>query len=304
MEYKDYYSILGVERDAKEAEIKTAYRRLARRYHPDVSKEANAERKFKEVGEAYEVLKDPQKRQAYDQLGANWKAGQNFTPPSGWQDIFSGVDFSQRGFVSSGFSDFFESLFGGGFTQGQSVRQGGTSEFQRKGADQRAGISITLEDAFNGATKNISLHNGRSLEVKIPSGITSGKRIRLAGQGSEGIGGAPNGDLYLEVQVLPHSLYGLKGRDVLLDLPVSPWEAALGARVFVPTLGGRVEVTIPPASRSGKKLRLKKRGLPGKPAGDQIMTLQIFTPKASTEQDKCFYRDMEKRFKFNPRESL
>ena len=313
MEYKDYYKILGIGREAKEGEIKQAYRRLARKYHPDVSKEKDAERKFKEVSEAYEVLKDAQKRQAYDQLGANWKAGQNFTPPPDWQDAFSSAGFSGGGFASSGFSDFFESLFGGNFTQGQtSGFQGGGfrgAEFQGagfrgKGADQRASLSITLEETFNGATKNIRLHNGRSLKVKIPAGITTGQRIRLTGQGGGNMNHAPRGDLYLEAQILPHDVYKLKGRDILMDLPISPWEAVLGARVRVPTLGGRVEATIPPGSQSGKKLRLKNRGLPGKPTGDQIVTLQVHMPKATTEQDKDFYRDMEKRFKFNPRESL
>ena len=308
MEYKDYYKILGVERGAKEAEIKTAYRRLARKYHPDVSQESNAEQKFKEVGEAYEVLKDPEKRQAYDQLGANWKAGQDFKPPPGWQDIFSGADFSGGsfsggGFSSSGFSDFFETLFGAGFTQGGPAGFS-QSGFQSKGADQHASLSVTLEDAFNSATKNIRLSNGRNLEVKIPAGITSGKRIRLAGQGTAGMGGGPKGDLYLEVQVLPHRLYKLEGRNILLDVPISPWEAVLGARIQVPTLGGRVEAKIPAGSQSGKKLRLKKRGLPGNPPGDQIVTLQIVMPKATTEQDKHYYQDMANRFEFNPREHL
>jgi len=304
MEYKDYYEILGVKRDAKEAEIKTAYRRLARKYHPDVSKEANAETKFKELGEAYEVLKDKEKRQAYDQLGANWKQGQNFNPPPGWEDVFSqagsrsgagaGADFG-----ASGFSDFFESMFGGDFAQG-----GGG--FQSKGADQHANITITLEDAFEGAKKNIRLGsgNGRNLDVKIPAGIASGKRIRLAGQGGPGAGGGPNGDLYLEVSISAHRIFKAEGKNILLDLPIAPWEAVLGAKVQVPTLGGRVEAKIPPGSQSGKKLRLKNRGLKGSPAGDQIVTLQIVMPENSNEDDKSYYEDMAERYAFDPRQKL
>ena len=315
MEYRDYYKILGVERDAKEADIKTAYRRLARKYHPDVSKEADAEEKFKEVGEAYEVLKDPEKRQAYDQLGANWKAGQNFNPPPGWEDIFSGAanHASGAGFESSGFSDFFESMFGGGFSQHGSASgfSGGFHQqgFQSKGADQHANISITLEDAFNGAKKNIRLGGGpnggaRNLDVKIPKGITSGKRIRLAGQGAAGAGGGPNGDLYLEVTIAPHRLFKLDGKHVLLDLPIAPWEAALGAKVHVPTLGGRIEMKIPASSQSGKKLRLKNRGLAGQPAGDQIVTLQIVLPKLDTEEDKAYVQEMQQRYAFDPRQNM
>ena len=310
MEYKDYYKILGVERDAKEAEIKTAYRRLARKYHPDVSKEADAEKKFKEVGEAYEVLKDNEKRQAYDQLGANWKSGQNFNPPPGWEDIFSGAgNASSAGFGASGFSDFFESMFGGGFSQ-----TGGTSGFQHggfqsKGADQHAKISITLEDAYKGTKKNIRLGdkqrgNGRNLDVKIPAGITSGKRIRLAGQGGQGAGGGPSGDLYLEVNITPHRLFKVDGKNILLDLPIAPWEAVLGAQIQVPTLNGRVEVKIPAGSQSGKKLRLKSRGLQGHPAGDQIVALQIVMPESKSDKDKRFYEDMAKQFDFNPRQKL
>ena len=308
MEYKDYYKILGVERDAKEAEIKTAYRRLARKYHPDVSKEPDAEEKFKEVSEAYDVLKDKEKRQAYDQLGANWKAGQNFTPPPGWEDIFSGGGFSHAGPSPSGFSDFFESLFGGGFARG-GFHHGdaggfGHAGFQSKGADQHASISIRLEDAYKGTTKTIRLQSGRNLDVKIPTGITSGKRIRLAGQGAKGTGGGPNGDLYLEVQIMSHTTFKLDNRNVLLDLPITPWEAALGAKIKVPTLGGQVETKIPAGSQSGKKLRLKKRGLPGKPSGDQIVTLQIMIPDAPSDKDKSFYKDMANRFEFNPRKTL
>lgn len=312
MEYKDYYKILGVERDAKEAEIKTAYRRLARKYHPDVSKEADAETKFKEVGEAYEVLKDKEKRQAYDQLGANWKQGQNFNPPPGWEDIFSnagsagnasGASFGDTG----GFSDFFESMFGGGgFNQSGGFQHRG---FQSKGADQHANISISLEDAFQGAKKNIRLGNkqtgnGRNLDVKIPAGITSGKRIRLSGQGGPGAGGGPNGDLYLEVTITPHNLFKVDGKNILLDLPIAPWEAVLGASVHVPTLGGRVEAKIPAGSQSGKKLRLKNRGLKGNPAGDQIVTLQIVMPKINNDEDKSYFGEMQKRFDFNPRQKL
>ena len=313
MEYKDYYKILGVGREAKDAEIKTAYRRLARKYHPDVSKETNAEEKFKEVSEAYDVLKDSEKRQAYDQLGANWKAGQTFTPPPGWEDIFTGGGFSQAGSSTSGFSDFFESLFGGGFSQGgfsqDAFRQGEPSGFshagfQSQGADQHASIAIRLEEAFQGSTKSIRLSGGRQLDVKIPRGITSGKRIRLAGQGAAGMGGGPSGDLYLEVTFLPHNLFTIDEQNVLLDVPITPWEAALGARIEVPTLGGRVDVKIPAGSQSGKKLRLKKRGLPGKVPGDQIMTLLIMMPDTSADEDALYYKEMAKRFDFNPRKSL
>jgi len=316
MEYKDYYKILGVARDAKEAEIKTAYRRLARKYHPDVSKEVDAEKKFKELGEAYEVLKDTSKRKAYDELGANWQAGQNFTPPSGWEDAFSSSGFAGQaagaGFGGANeFSDFFESLFGGG----ASVR--GQSGFQSRaraaqGADQHTSIAISLEDAFHGAKKNIRFGNGRgsdkNLEVKIPAGITSGKRIRLAGQGGAGAGGGKSGDLYLEVQVQAHKLFTLDENNVLLDLPITPWEAALGASVQVPTLGGRVEAKIPAGSQSGKKLRLKNRGLQSKQgkaiAGDQIITLQIVLPEVVNDEDKRFYQDMAERFEFSPRKNI
>ncbi len=302
MQYKDYYETLGVARDANDAGIKKAYRRLARKFHPDVSREPNAEQRFKELGEAYEVLKDPGKRQAYDQLGANWRAGQDFQPPPGWQathasnSSFEGHAFSGAGFAASGFSDFFESLFGAGFARGQPSNA--------KGPDQQASLSVTLEETYSGGTRTVRLHNGRSLEVKIPAGVTPGQRIRLAGQGGAGAGGGSRGDLYFEVRIQPHRLFRLDGRDVLLDLPVSPWEAALGARVQVPTLGGRVETSVPAGSKSGRKLRLKNRGVPGKPAGDQIITLQIVAPEASTEHDRKVYQEMAQHFKFNPREHL
>lgn len=300
MQYKDYYDVLGIKRDAKEAEIKAAYRRLARKYHPDVSQEPQAEQKFKEVGEAYEVLRDPQKRQAYDQLGTSWRAGQDFQPPPDWRDMhftgpgFSHRTFSQAGLDASGFSDFFESLFGEGFRH--------ETPLKTKGVDQRSRLEVSMEEAFSGARKQVRLQNGRSLEVRIPPGVTAGKRIRLAGQGGPGSGGGHRGDLYLEVAVRPHRLYRLEGRDVLLDLPISPWEAALGARVRVPTLGGRVQTRIPAGSKSGNRLRLRNRGLPGPTAGDQIVTVQIVTPEAGNESDRAFYRKMAERFEFNPRE--
>lgn len=323
MEYKDYYKILDVERDAKEADIKTAYRRLARKYHPDVSKEANAETKFKEIGEAYEVLKDKEKRQAYDQLGANWKQGQNFNPPPGWEGSFSNRGSSAQarsaGFGGAeDFSDFFESMFGGGagFNSSGGFQQGA---YQAKGADQNASISITLEESYQGAKKNIRLGNqqtgiGRNLDVKIPAGITSGKRIRLTGQGGQGAGGGPSGDLYLEITITPHRMFKLDGKNILLDLPISPWEAVLGAQVKVPTLGGYVEAKIPAGSQSGKKLRLKNRGLrssanqassnQGKSVGDQIVTLQIVMPENFTDEDKEYFEEMSKRVEFDPRKNL
>ena len=304
MEYKDYYKILGVDRTADEAEIKKAYRRLARKYHPDVSKESDAEARFKEVGEAYEVLKDKEKRQAYDQLGANWKAGQEFRPPPGWEQGFGG--FSSQG-SASGFSDFFESIFGGGFAQhgggahGFNTRGFRDQGFQQAGQDQTASIDVSVQDAFNGATRSIRLSNGKSLQVKIPKGITSGKKIRLSGQGSPGINGGPNGDLYLEVTVVSDARFEVEGKDVYTDLAITPWEAALGEKVPVTTLSGSVELKIPAGSQSGRKMRLTGKGLPGSPAGDLYVRLNIATPPANSDAEKALYESMKQTFKFNPR---
>ena len=296
MQYKDYYKILGVERSANADDLKKVYRRLARKYHPDVSKEPNAEARFKEISEAYEVLKDPDKRSAYDRLGANWQAGQEFRPPPGWQDFSSGFT---SGFSTRGFSDFFETLFGGGFDRTQS--RGGAG-FKVKGADQYSSIGILLEDAYKGARKKIRFDGNRSLDVKIPAGVTDGQRIRLAGQGSPGSGrGGPRGDLYLEVKIKPHPRFKSEGRDIILEAPITPWEAALGAKIQVPTLGGRVDVRVPPGSQSGRKMRLKGRGLPGQPPGDQYVVLQIVTPPVDSEATREFYARMEKLFSFNPR---
>lgn len=298
MEYKDYYQILGVARDVSKDDLKKAYRKLARKYHPDVSKEADAEAKFKELGEAYEVLKDPEKRAQYDQFGSNYKNGQSFTPPPGW-----GQQGGRGGFDgNSNFSSFFDSMFGGGGMGG-----GGRDNFYAKGEDVNAKITISLEDAFHGAKKTIRRPSGSTeggtLNVKIPAGITSGKKIRLSGQGRAGMGGTA-GDLLLEINIATHAHYQLEGNNVLLNLPIAPWEAALGAKVPVPTLAGKINLTIPAGAKSGQKMRLKGRGLPGKEAGDQFVILQIMTPAADSDKATKFYQQMAEELSFNPREEL
>ena len=292
MQFRDYYETLGVARGASQDDVKRAYRRLARKYHPDVSKEADAEARFKEVGEAYEVLKDPEKRAAYDRFGKDWKHGQEFRPPPGWERQFN---FGGGGFSgTSGFSDFFESLFG------QGSFAGARGPMRARGGDQSARIEIPLEDAFRGATRNITLR-GRTLSVRIPRGVTEGQRIRLSGQGGSGARGAPDGDLYLTVTHKAHPLFRTEGRDVRLKLPVAPWEAALGATVAVPTLGGKVDLRVPRGSRTGQTLRLKGRGLPGRPDGDQYVALEIVAPPADTPEAESLYREMAKSMRFNPR---
>jgi curved DNA-binding protein len=321
MEYKDYYKVMGVERDATQDEIKRAYRRLARKYHPDVSKEPDAEARFKEVGEAYEVLKDPEKRAAYDQLGTDWKAGQEFKAPPGWD---AGFEFSFGGFDgdAGAYSDFFESLFG----QFRADRQAGYRRpdvrggLHARGRDHHARVLIDLEDAMHGGTRAIKLQvpevdarghvttRERTLNVRIPKGVKQGQHIRLAGQGSPGIGDGEPGDLYLEIGFNPHSLYRVVGRDVYLDLPVTPWEAALGAAIKVPTPAGTVDMKIQPGSASGSKLRLKGRGLPagsaGSKPGDLYVILQITLPPAATDKAKEIYRNMQQELEFNPRARL
>ncbi len=312
MEYKDYYKIMGVGRDAGQDEIKRTYRKLARKFHPDVSKEPNAEARFKEVGEAYEVLKDSEKRAAYDQLGANWKAGQEFHPPPDWN---TGFEHSGGGFTgadASAFSDFFESLFGGEFTGGR----GGGGPIHARGQDHHAKVLIDLEDAYHGAARTLTLQapeldaqgrvrmHERALKVRIPKGIKQGQRIRLSGQGSPGADKRVAGDLYLEVEFRPHSFYRIEGRDIYLDLPLAPWEAILGAKVTAPTPTGAVDLTIPAGSASGRKLRLKGRGIPGNPPGDVYVVLRIALPPAGDERAKTFYRKMEQELAFNPRAGL
>ena len=311
MEFKDYYQTLGVERDADPEEIKRSYRRLARTYHPDVSDEPEAEERFKEVQEAYEVLKDPEKRTAYDRFGAHWKEGQEFRPPPDWNPD---VNFAGGGYTDAGeFSDFFESLFGGA---GHRRSGGGYTHIRMKGEDLHAKVEISLEDAYGGTTRSLLLQvpelddEGRvvtrahTLNVQIPKGVTEGRRIRLAGQGGPGLGGAPAGDLYLEVILTPHRLYHVAGQDVYLDLPVAPWEAALGDTVTAPTLGGKVDLKIPSGSQSGTKLRLKGRGLPGNPSGDQYVVLDIVIPKADTDNARALYARMKREMAFDPRANL
>jgi curved DNA-binding protein len=310
VEYKDYYKIMGVARTATQDEIK-AYRRLARKYHPDVSKESDAEERFKQVGEAYEVLSDPEKREAYDSLGQDWKAGQQFRPPPGWSGGFeshAGGDFGAAGRGTRDFSDFFESLFGGGF---RTSRGGG---FRARGNDYQTTITLSLDEAFHGTTKALNLSTeqtdeagrpqvqSKTLNVRVPAGVTDGQRIRLPAQGGAGIGGGERGDLYAVVRLAPHSFFVPDGRDIHLELPVTPWEAALGATVTVPTLAGAVELKVPKGSQSGRKLRLKGRGLPGTPAGDQLVTLQVVLPPASTPEAEAFYRQMADTLPMNPRE--
>lgn len=318
MQYKDYYSVLGVDRKASLDDIKKAYRRLARKYHPDVSKESNAEEKFKDVQEAYEVLKDPEKRTAYDQLGSNWKQGQDFRPPPGWNQntrFYTSDnmgDFSQEDL--GGFSDFFANLFGAGGRGRSRQQQTHYEEYQQRGSDQHAKVAITLDEAFHGTSRTFQLRvpeinrNGvmhettRTIKVNIPAGTLPGTQLRLAQQGAPGLGGAAAGDLYLEIEVEPHKLFTLQGHDVYLTLPVAPWEAALGADIKVPTLGGTVGLKLKPNSQAGQKLRLKDRGMPSKSkTGDQYVILQINIPPADTDEKKHVYQRMAEVMPFNPR---
>jgi len=299
MQFKDYYDILGVKPDASDAEVKSAYRKLARKFHPDVSKESGAEDKFKAANEAYEALKDPAKRRAYDQLRAQgYRPGQEFHPPPHYGDG-ADFDFSHMDGGDSGFSDFFESLFGRG------ARPGGGRAGPRRGRDVQARIRIPLETAYSGGRERITLRDGdggeRTLEVKIPAGILAGQQIRLGGQGSAGGGGASAGDLLLEVAIEDHPRFRLDGRDILLTLPITPWDAALGATLTVPTLGGEVDLKIPAGSNSGTRMRLRGRGMPGKTPGDQFITLEVHVPAARTEAQRKLYEQLAREFEANPR---
>jgi curved DNA-binding protein len=318
MKYKDYYETLGVPRTATQDEIKQAYRKLARKYHPDVSKMADAESRFKEINEANEVLRDPEKRAAYDQMGSNWKAGQEFQPPPNWDAGFefrggqgspfgAGATFGNADFDPS---DFFETLFG----RRGAASSGGRRRGSAQGEDHHAKVLIDIEDAYRGAERTISLRapaegpdgrvqmQERTLDVHIPKGIRPGQHLRLAGQGNAGIGGGKAGDLYLEIAFRPHPRFRVDGADVYVDLPLAPWEAALGATVDVPTPEGTVQLTVPKGSAAGRKLRLKGRGLPGKNPGDLYTVLSIVAPKAETDSARAAYENLAKAFpNFQPR---
>lgn len=313
MEFKDYYEIMGVERDATEDEIRRAYRKLARKYHPDVSKEADAEAKFKELGEAYEVLKNPEKRAAYDQLGSQWRAGQDFHPPPDWDAGFEFSEGGDEGPDLGGFSDFFETLYGRARRRPAGARRPG---FSLRGEDHHAKIVVDVEDSYRGASRSVTLQapqrtpdghvttRSRTLKLRIPRGIREGQQIRLAGQGGSGIGEGQSGDLFLEVTFNPRSKYRVEGADVYLDLPVSPWEAALGATVKVPTPSGAVDLKIPPNSQAAKKLRLTGRGIPARTPGDFYAVLQIALPPANSEKNRKLYEQMRNEFTFDPRAGL
>ena len=309
MKYQDYYAILGVERTAAQDDIKRAYRKLARKYHPDVSKHADAEDRFKEVGEAYEVLKDPEKRAAYDRMGTGWRSGEEFQPPPNWDEGFEFSGAGEQAGTDASLNDLFEAMFRG-------ARTAHARPSHAMGQDHHARVFIDIEDAYRGAQRTISLQlptvdahghvslRSHTLNVSIPKGVRAGQNLRLAGQGGAGVGGAPAGDLYLEIAFREHPHFRVDGSDVLLDLPVAPWEAALGGHVTVPTPDGKVDMTVPMGSAGGRRLRLKGKGIPGKPPGDLYVILNIVLPPADSEPAKAAYNTMRQAFNFDPRARL
>ena len=323
VQYKDYYEILGVSRDASRDEIQRVYRKLARKYHPDLNKEAGSEDKFKEINEAYEVLKDPEKRKKYDQVGSGWQQGDNFRPPPGWEQNFnfgSGPQARQENFFWSSdggdYSDFFETLFGGQFQEGF-TRSEGRQPFsrQQRGSDHEAVLRIPLEEAFRGGTKTITMQStapsaDRSVsssekryDVKIPPGILAGQKIRLSGQGGKGSGGGGSGDLFLKVEIEPHPRFRLKGRDLYTELPITPWEAALGANIDIQTLSEPVTLMVPAGTQSGQKLRLRAKGMPNPKgtAGDLYVVMQIKVPKSLSKKERELFNELNKVSAFKPR---
>jgi curved DNA-binding protein len=350
VKYQDYYETLGVPRNATQEQIHAAYRKLARKYHPDINKSSDAEDRFKRIGEAHEVLRDPEKRKRYDALGDNWKAGQDFTPPPGW-DFFnfgagtrpgtrsrsggrSGTGADGQGFgfrifdgfgdsPFSGFSDFFETLFGGGgpggFGGGGSFGQDQARAQTLRGQDQEAEITIPLEEAYKGTKRSLTLESvdagtgrpmgeSKTLEVKIPAGTSDGQRLRLRGQGGPTAGGGTPGggtpgDLYLRVRIAPHPIFRLNGADLELDAPVSPWEAALGAHIDVPIIGGRASVKLQPGTQSGRRLRLRGKGFPKKSGGhgDLYVRIRIEVPKHLSDRERQLFEELSKSSAFQPR---
>jgi curved DNA-binding protein len=304
VEYKDYYKTLGLEKTATDEDIKKAYRKLIRKFHPDVSKEADADKRTKELNEAYGVLGDAEKRAAYDELGRGQRAGQPFRAPPDWP---SGFDASGAGGGDDFFADLFAHLGG---------RRRGGAGFQMRGEDSHASITIDLADSYHGATRSISLRapetdargrvltRQRSLDVSIPKGVTEGQQLRLSGQGQPGSGGAPAGDLYLEIHFKPDHRYRVDGRDVFETVPVAPWEAALGAHIDVPTPSGTVTVTVPEHSQGGRKLRLKGRGIPGNPPGDLYLLLELVLPPAHSARARELYETMARELAFDPRQKM
>lgn len=315
MKFKDYYRILGVAPEATAEDIKIAYRKLARKYHPDVSKEPGTEKSFTEIGEANEVLKDPERRAAYDTLRAGgWRDGQEIDAPPPARDYqYAG---SSDGGEAAYFSDFFQSLFGVPSRDGGRRGGFGRSAFLERGDDIHYTITVSLEEAYHGGEMQLQLQSPqrdergevvssiRTITVKIPKGVIQGTRMRLRGQGQPGTRAELNGDLYLEIELAPHPLYRVDGRDLSLEVPITPWEAVLGARVEVPTLGGTVTATVPAGTRDGQKLRLKGRGLPGDPPGDQYLALNIVVPPSSSDKAKALYRELARESVFNPRAKI
>lgn len=314
MQYKDYYQTLGVKRDASLEEIKKAFRKLARKYHPDVSKEPDAEKRMKDVNEAYAVLSDPEKRAAYDQLGHGYRSGQEFRPPPNWD---AGFEFSSRGFnpaEAAEFSDFFAEFFGR--MRGAYPRDGGfysQGHFNARGEDHHAKVMLDLEDSFIGASRQIALRvprmdtqghvflDDRVLNIKIPKGVYEGQIIRLAGQGAPGVDGGKSGDLLLEVCFNPHLRLRVDGRNLHLSLPVTPWEAALGATIPVNIINASFKVRIPEGTQSGRQLRLSGKGIPSSPPGDLLLDIQVVLPPANSEKAKQIYQTMAQELAFDPR---
>jgi curved DNA-binding protein len=316
VQYKDYYKTLGVPRTASADELKKSFRKLARQYHPDVAKDKKkAEEKFKEINEAYEVLSDPAKRKKYDELGANWKSGADFRPPSGWEHFSGGQTFRGRDaggeefethFGGTGFSDFFEQLFGsrmrggaGGFGRSANFSE---EEFAERGRDVEGDIMVTLEEAARGSIRSVSVRHGSRTEthqVKIPAGVTEGQRLRIAGRGEHGSGGGAAGDLYLRVRLAKHPDFEVEDHNLIHEAELAPWEAALGAEISVPTLTGRVNIKIPAGTQSGQKLRVRGRGLP--PSGDLLVVTKIVVPAKISDAEKKLWEQLKRESKFNPR---